>query len=130
MNLSPQNLDALAKRMREKREELLARTHADAAEAQEARFADLAGEARDPGDEASADLLSDLATSDVTRDLAELRELEAALERIGKGSYGRCADCGREIEYERLEVAPTAMRCIDCQTVREHTYVQPGHSSL
>ena len=130
MNLSLENLEALGRRMREKRLELLARTHADAAEAREARFADLAGEARDPGDEASADLLSDLVAADVTRDIAELRELEAALERIGTGSYGRCADCGREIEYERLEAVPTAARCIDCQTVREHTYVQPGHGSL
>jgi RNA polymerase-binding transcription factor DksA len=37
-------------------------------------------------------------------------------------SYGRCADCGLEIPFERLKAEPAALRCIDCQRVHEHTH--------
>lgn len=45
----------------------------------------------------------------------EQRErVEAALQRIDKGTYGKCARCGREIDDERLEARPEADTC------REH----------
>ncbi len=130
MDLSPKKLASLAARIQERRAELQARTHQDAEEARDASFADLAGEAHDPGDEASADLLSDLATADVTRDLAELRALDAAQDRIDAGTYGQCVDCGRAIPFERLQASLSALRCIDCQTVHERTFAQPGQSTL
>ena len=43
-----------------------------------------------------------------------LNQVEAALERIEKGTYGVCQQCGREIGTERLEAVPYAARCIDC----------------
>ena len=46
---------------------------------------------------------------------AELRAVEAALQRIELGSYGQCIDCGVDIPAPRLHAAPTAARCIDCQ---------------
>ena len=42
-----------------------------------------------------------------------LAEIEAALERIDKGTYGTCGKCGREIAPERLEAHPWASLCID-----------------
>jgi RNA polymerase-binding protein DksA len=49
----------------------------------------------------------------------ELAGVEAALERIANGSYGRCENCGGEIGLERLEALPTATLCIDCKSRRE-----------
>ena len=46
---------------------------------------------------------------------AELRAVEAALQRIGLGNYGQCVDCGVDIPVARLHAAPTAARCISCQ---------------
>ena len=43
-----------------------------------------------------------------------LNQVEAGLERIEKGTYGVCQQCGREIGTERLEAVPYAARCIDC----------------
>jgi DnaK suppressor protein len=43
-----------------------------------------------------------------------LAEVVAALERFDEGSYGRCAGCGTPIPAERLEVRPTATRCVTC----------------
>jgi DnaK suppressor protein len=43
-----------------------------------------------------------------------LADVEAALGRLEEGTYGRCAVCGRPIPAERLEVRPTATRCVGC----------------
>lgn len=50
---------------------------------------------------------------------AELRLLDAALERIRAGTYGRCIDCGEPIALARLQAAPAAPRCVVCQQSSE-----------
>ncbi len=47
-----------------------------------------------------------------------LNYLEDALKRIEKGEYGRCIDCGRLIEKERLEAVPHAQLCVQCKLRR------------
>lgn len=42
------------------------------------------------------------------------RDIKAALERLDKGTYGRCESCGGEISPERLEAIPAARHCINC----------------
>ena len=42
-----------------------------------------------------------------------LAAIDAALERIDDGTYGRCEHCGNEIEVDRLEALPWATLCID-----------------
>lgn len=49
-----------------------------------------------------------------THDLSELRQIDAALERISDGSYGICAKCGNEISIERLEALPSTPLCRHC----------------
>ncbi len=49
------------------------------------------------------------------RETSELRQVNAALERIAAGTYGLCLDCGVEIPAARLHAAPAALRCIACQ---------------
>jgi RNA polymerase-binding protein DksA len=48
-----------------------------------------------------------------------LGDIEAALKRIGDGTYGQCSNCGKQIPEERLEARPWATLCIDCQRHRE-----------
>ena len=48
-----------------------------------------------------------------------LAEIDAALQRIDDGSFGRCTNCGNEIAPARLEARPWATLCIDCQRTRE-----------
>jgi DnaK suppressor protein len=49
-----------------------------------------------------------------------LRVITQALERIGQGSFGECAECGGDIEFKRLEAIPWARYCVRCQEAREH----------
>jgi RNA polymerase-binding protein DksA len=44
-----------------------------------------------------------------------LNYLEDALQRIDKGEYGRCSECGKLIEKERLEAVPHAQQCLRCK---------------
>jgi RNA polymerase-binding protein DksA len=44
-----------------------------------------------------------------------LAQVEDALERMDKGTYGVCERCGEEIDYARLEAIPHASLCIRCQ---------------
>lgn len=45
---------------------------------------------------------------------ARLNNIKEALERIKKGVYGKCADCGKEIRIKRLEIVPEAKLCSVC----------------
>lgn len=44
----------------------------------------------------------------------QLKEVNAALERIAKGTYGTCENCGKEIGDERLLAMPESRRCAEC----------------
>jgi len=50
----------------------------------------------------------------------EVREIDDALEKIKKGTYGICELCGRQIDPERLEVVPAAKNCINCEISEQH----------
>jgi DnaK suppressor protein len=45
---------------------------------------------------------------------AERLAIAAALQRIGVGEFGYCAECGDPIAIRRLRNNPTAVRCLDC----------------
>jgi RNA polymerase-binding transcription factor DksA len=92
--------------------------------------AQLAGEAlRETGGAASgnlsntpfhlADLASDNYEEEMTLGLLEsqeqtLEQVRAALVRLDAGTFGRCEECGRDIDKERLRALPFTPHCIDC----------------
>jgi RNA polymerase-binding protein DksA len=130
MTLKPEQIEELAAALRARREALTSETHAEADRARDESYRDMAGSVADTGDDAVADLLSDLDQAEIGRDIAELREIDAALARIQDPTYGMCITCGGEIEFDRLRANPTAQRCIGCQSVHEKTYLQPGRPTL
>ena len=91
---------------------------------------DAIGGVGDPGDESVARMQADLSIEEVGRDAEELGDIEAALARINDGTYGDYDECGNEIDYRRLEVQPTATRCIDCQSQWEKTHAHRNTPTL
>ena len=83
-------------------------------------YGQLADSVADAGERSVADLLVDLDLAEISRDVAEYREIDAALLRLANGSYGVCVDCEEPIEAARLEHSPAVPRCIDCQVLLEH----------
>ena len=52
---------------------------------------------------------------------AELLErVNAAVRQVDEGTYGYCFDCGEAIATSRLRALPFAVRCRDCEEIREH----------
>ncbi|MBP7175879.1 MAG: TraR/DksA C4-type zinc finger protein [Thermoclostridium sp.] len=49
-----------------------------------------------------------------------MREIDDALEKIKKETYGVCELCGKPIDPQRLEVIPDARNCIQCEISEEH----------
>ncbi|MDQ1748020.1 MAG: DnaK suppressor protein [Frankiaceae bacterium] len=45
---------------------------------------------------------------------AHLAGIDAALDRLHDGTYGKCETCGRVIGQERLHARPAVTTCIDC----------------
>ncbi len=47
---------------------------------------------------------------------SRLDDIDAAIDRLDRGSYGRCAVCGEHIAAERLIARPTARTCVRCMS--------------
>lgn len=99
-------LEARARVLREEIE--LARNEIESAPAQ----GDPAEDAAGVGEQRSRDAVR---SAEQDRDTGELRDIAAALRRMDDGEYGQCVDCGRDIPVARLQVQPTALRCVPCQ---------------
>lgn len=78
----------------------------------------LAGPAADRLDEALVEIWQRSDHAIIRQNIQDMRDIEAARERLAFGTYGVCMECAQEIGYERLLAYPTAKRCIGCQ--REH----------
>jgi RNA polymerase-binding protein DksA len=66
-----------------------------------------------------ADLGTDAFEQEFTLSLVEneehtLTEISEALDRIQKGSFGRCEECHKEIGKPRLQALPFARHCVEC----------------
>lgn len=69
--------------------------------------------------QAQANTERDLELALDEHETAELRRIDAALQRAALGTYGRCIACGTTIPEARLRATPDAERCIDCQSALE-----------
>lgn len=48
-----------------------------------------------------------------------ISKITEALERIDKGTYGVCVECGEDISEKRLETRPETTMCVACKTKEE-----------
>jgi len=73
----------------------------------------------DPNDRASqeSDMALELRSRDRERKL--IKKIDETIGKIDAEDYGYCESCGAEIGLRRLEVRPTATKCIDCKTLEE-----------
>ena len=76
----------------------------------------------DTVDAADERLRGAVRSAEADRDLSELRDIDAARERLRTGEFGTCIDCGVAIPVDRLEALPAAARCVDCQQRHERDH--------
>lgn len=123
-------IEKLKKAMLERQRLLTDEVSKQRAQAAEEGNEDAMGGPGDAGDESVVRMVTDLHLQEAGRDLEELRAIDVALTRIADGAYGDCEECGTEIGYARLEAQPTALRCIECQTVFEKTHAHKETPTL
>jgi DnaK suppressor protein len=61
----------------------------------------------------------DIAAALTEHERLALLQARAALDRMSRGTYGSCRDCGADIPFDRLKVEPDAERCVACESRRE-----------
>ncbi len=117
--LSKENLarfeERITKRYNELLEELRYREQSSIMENQRETGAELSSYANHP-----AEAASDYANLTMNLNLAErnskyLLQLEEALSRIKRGTYGICMLCKKPIPLVRLEAVPTTTKCVECK---------------
>ena len=119
MALTPQQAEELQNLVEQRLEALRTEFGQDLSRMREDRLDQIVGAVPDPGDESVQSLIQDLDQADASRDLSELRMLDAARTRIDDGTYGVCESCGNPIGKLRLQAAPRATLCVPCKTKQE-----------
>jgi DnaK suppressor protein len=60
-----------------------------------------------------------------------LTQVQDALRRIEAATYGKCIDCGRQIEPARLQAIPWSSYCLEDQEKQDKAaHVQQGGSTI
>ena len=108
--LDPQTAEVMGRLLRTRRDQL---TQA-AWNVVSRRAAERQDAPRSPGARAAATLLAEIQAALLQRHNRQLAEVEAALERLERGEYGVCEDCGALVGLARLKALPFASRCVSC----------------
>ena len=75
----------------------------------------------DAAESSEIDIQDDIGFALIQLKAETLKKIDTALRRIEEGDYGECFECGGEIAQARLRALPFAVRCRDCEAVREAT---------
>ena len=105
------DLEHFKQRLLQKEKELLADIQRLQTEAREPRE----NEVRDEMDEVTSSEARDTAFQESSLEFETLQQVRDALQRIEDGVFGKCIDCGREIQQARLEAVPWTPYCLEDQ---------------
>ncbi|MBB3981370.1 RNA polymerase-binding protein DksA [Sphingobium fontiphilum] len=108
--MSP-DLATIRARLSDRRAQLLAHVASLEADLGQPMEADFAEQAVEREDDEALDRLSRV-------ELAEIGQIDRAIERIDQGAYGVCIECGEPIAPARLAALPEAAMCMECATGR------------
>ncbi len=69
----------------------------------------------DPGYISNEEFERNKSLSIIDIDQNLLEQVEIALEKIEKGTYGKCEECGKPIGEGRLKAKPHSIYCVTCR---------------
>jgi DnaK suppressor protein len=76
-------------------------------------------EVLDAVESSEADIQEDIEFALIQMKAETLKKINDALSRLETGEYGYCYECGEEIAEKRLRALPFAVRCKECEEVKE-----------
>jgi DnaK suppressor protein len=98
------------------KEQLLAHKKEILAQTQQERDIDMDG---DETDVIQGNMLAEMNNRLTSRASAKLKQIDDALAKIDKKTYGLCQDCGEAIAEKRLLLNPHFLTCVSCAEDRE-----------
>jgi RNA polymerase-binding protein DksA len=120
-DLAQSTLDRFRARLDEERGRLVGVIREIESEREEVRLTETSSErSPDPntaeGGSLAFELEKELSLAENAKDL--LAKVDEAIDRLARGVYGDCAECGTAIPVARLEVLPYAKTCVECAASR------------
>ena len=109
--------DELRKMLEDRRYELTRDVHGRIREARVDSFNER--QVIDESEASELDTQDELEFALIEMKAETLKMIDAALRRLQEGTYGQCFECGDQIGAARLRALPFAIRCKDCEEVRE-----------
>jgi RNA polymerase-binding protein DksA len=87
------------------------------------RIEEIDDDLREHEEDDSEERATEIAGDEVLEELGnasvrEIQQIQAALVRLEKGTYGTCTRCGKKIGERRLQAIPEAALCITCAVYR------------
>ena len=73
----------------------------------------------DEGETSELDTQDELEFALIQMKAETVNRIDEALRRLDEGTYGHCFECGDDIGEARLRALPFAVRCKDCEEIRE-----------
>jgi DnaK suppressor protein len=120
--LTKERLDDLRSRLDRREAELREELRAKGPGSEPPPSSEPKNQVEDLGEQGEQRIREAVTQAEQERDLDELRQIAAAKERMRRGEYGECVDCGVEIPLARLQAQPAAARCVPCQQRYEQTH--------
>jgi DnaK suppressor protein len=116
------NIEHFRRKLLERQKELTGSTNRLTEEARQSGIA----EVEDPIDQVTSAEAKAADFEEAGIESEELEEVNDALRRIEDGTYGKCIDCGRSIEPDRLEAVPWTPYCFDDQRKHDQASAESG----
>lgn len=115
MSLKGPKLEKLKQRLLAKRKELISEVRGSNADSLETS----SGGIQDIADQAASAYTKEFLLSIGDAERRMLKQVDEALNKIQRDTYGLCEVCGEMISEKRLEALPFAKLCITCQEEEE-----------
>ena len=112
------NTNELKKQLQAKERQLLADMAQGAADARKSRGA----EVQDRTDQVASSEMKEGLFQENSYNWNVLVEVREALRRIENGTFGKCTDCGQQINSDRLNAIPWTPYCLNHQNRCDHEW--------
>lgn len=121
MSLKGPRLEKLKQRLVAKRKELISEVRGSNVNSLETG----SGGIQDIADQAASAYTKEFLLSIGDAERRMLKQVDEALNKIQRDTYGLCEVCGEMISEKRLEALPFATLCITCQEEEERAKARP-----
>src|SRR3989442_3987670 len=88
------------------------------------------GVVKDAEEQSVNDFVRDVELALMEMKSETLGQIDEAMQRLERGTYGACAECGAEIAEARLKALPFATLCVPCQEAQESRQAQARERSV